>query len=318
MEGTTRRPARRAKPQTADSRPGAIAARRAPTVIVATAAALLSSALALLVPVLPGAGLAAAHASNCAYGSPLQASGRNGVRQGVCGVHRGRLHKTSPPPPAQRTLTVSTSGPGTVSGPGINCPGDCSQTYSDGASVTLSASVTDGSSFRGWTGACSGSGTCQLTMGFDQSVGAAFDSGSPPPPPPPPPGDSCGWGILDATTLPGACWRPYSDSSPWNTPILGGTPTQSDSARLVANLGSPAAGQSKFGDPDLETSNQPVYWSVASGADPMVTVECTDYGRACPVQGLQVPLAPGAALEPGRRLERLWLRPTGVRGHDHR
>jgi hypothetical protein len=131
-------------------------------------------------------------------------------------------------------------------------------------------------------------------MGSDQSVSAGFDSGSPPPPPPPP-GDSCGWGILDATNLPGACWRPYSNSSPWNAPIPDGTPTQADSARLVANLGSPAAGQSKFGDPDLETSNQPVYWSGAGGADPMVTVECTDYGRACPVQGLQVPLPPGAA-----------------------
>jgi hypothetical protein len=61
-----------------------------------------------------------------------------------------------------------------VTGPGISCPGDCSQVYADGTSVTLSASFAGGSSFGGWSGACSGTGACQLTMSADKAVGAAF------------------------------------------------------------------------------------------------------------------------------------------------
>src|SRR5215208_775948 len=58
--------------------------------------------------------------------------------------------------PTQRTLTVtppSGSGAGTITGTGINCPGDCSQTYTDGTAVTLSANPAAGSIFGGWGGA---------------------------------------------------------------------------------------------------------------------------------------------------------------------
>ena len=43
--------------------------------------------------------------------------------------------------PAQRTLTVQTqgAGAGTVTGPGISCPGDCTETYPDGQPVILTA-----------------------------------------------------------------------------------------------------------------------------------------------------------------------------------
>ena len=73
-----------------------------------------------------------------------------------------------------RTLTVSVSGPGTVSGPGISCPGDCTQAYADAAAVSLTATSAGGSDFAGWTGSCSGNGPCNLTMSGDRAVTATF------------------------------------------------------------------------------------------------------------------------------------------------
>jgi hypothetical protein len=87
----------------------------------------------------------------------------------------------SPPPPPPRTLTVQLQGlgAGTVTGPGISCPGDCTETYTEGQQVTLAASPSAGSSFAGWGGDCSGTGGCQLTMDADKQASASFD---PPPP----------------------------------------------------------------------------------------------------------------------------------------
>ena len=48
------------------------------------------------------------------------------------------LDASPPPPPPQRTLAVQTqgAGTGTVTGPGISCPGDCTETYADGQQVS--------------------------------------------------------------------------------------------------------------------------------------------------------------------------------------
>jgi len=77
------------------------------------------------------------------------------------------------------SLTVSKSGAGTgtvTSSPaGINCGDDCSETYNQGTSVTLTARPASGSTFGGWSGACSGTGTCTVTMNAAMSVTATFD-----------------------------------------------------------------------------------------------------------------------------------------------
>jgi hypothetical protein len=66
------------------------------------------------------------------------------------------------------------TGSGTITGTGINCPGDCSETYADGTAVTLSANAAAGSTFAGWGGACTGTGPCQLTMNADKTVSSSF------------------------------------------------------------------------------------------------------------------------------------------------
>ena len=77
---------------------------------------------------------------------------------------------------AYSTLTVTTSGNGVVTSTDgyINCPGTCSHKYLDNTQVTLSATPASGWAFTGWSGACSGTGSCQINMTQDQSVSAAF------------------------------------------------------------------------------------------------------------------------------------------------
>jgi hypothetical protein len=82
----------------------------------------------------------------------------------------------------QPTLTVvkTGAGTGTVTAPGgIDCGAACSATYDSGASTTLTAKPAVGSTFAGWSGAtCSGTGSCQVTIGSDTTVTATFDVNS--------------------------------------------------------------------------------------------------------------------------------------------
>jgi hypothetical protein len=87
-------------------------------------------------------------------------------------------------------LVVSGSGTGsgtvTSSPAGINCTvsggianGACSFSFAENAAVTLTAAATGGGSFSGWSGACAGTGTCQVTMSAPRAVTASFTA--PPP-----------------------------------------------------------------------------------------------------------------------------------------
>ena len=71
-------------------------------------------------------------------------------------------------------LTTSVTGTGSITGTGINCPGDCSEIFTHGAMVTLTAAPGTGYSFSGWGGACSGTGSCTVTMDSAKSVSATF------------------------------------------------------------------------------------------------------------------------------------------------
>jgi hypothetical protein len=83
------------------------------------------------------------------------------------------------------TVSLGGTGTGTVSGGGIACPGSCSSSYPSGTSVTLTAQAAAGSTFAGWSGACTGTGTCELQMDTDRAVTATFTATPPAPPPKP-------------------------------------------------------------------------------------------------------------------------------------
>ncbi len=76
------------------------------------------------------------------------------------------------------TLTVAKAGSGSglvASTPaGISCGATCSAEFADGASVGLTPTPDEGSTFAGWSGACTGTGACTVTMSGDQSVTATF------------------------------------------------------------------------------------------------------------------------------------------------
>jgi hypothetical protein len=65
-------------------------------------------------------------------------------------------------------LTTSTAGTGSgvISPPGGN--------YASGTAVTLTATPAAGSTFTGWSGACTGTGSCVVTMNSNKAVTATF------------------------------------------------------------------------------------------------------------------------------------------------
>jgi len=78
------------------------------------------------------------------------------------------------------TLSVNKAGAGagsvTSSPAGISCGADCSEPYTSGTTVTLTATANAGSLFAGWSGCNAVSGaTCSVTMSAARSVTATFN-----------------------------------------------------------------------------------------------------------------------------------------------
>jgi hypothetical protein len=89
----------------------------------------------------------------------------------------------SGPPPTTSTLSLSIAGTGTVSlSPAFQSGGtcanpataSCSAIYLVSDNVTLAATAPSGWTFSGWSGDCTGSGSCALAMSANHSVTATF------------------------------------------------------------------------------------------------------------------------------------------------
>jgi hypothetical protein len=109
----------------------------------------------------------------------------------------------------------------------------------------------------------------------------------------PTPTPSCA-GPFSASNLPGACWRPYSAASPFNTP-LASRQAAADSQQVVGRtMGFGQMDKISGGVADTEDDwSHPIYFSEAS--DPLFTVHCT-YSSSwgpCEVEGasLRIPNA---------------------------
>jgi PKD repeat protein len=81
-------------------------------------------------------------------------------------------------------LIVSKEGTGSgevsSSPAGINCGDSCQASFDAGTAVTLTATPASGSIFTGWSGDCSGTGSCELTVDQGRSVTATFALNTPP------------------------------------------------------------------------------------------------------------------------------------------
>jgi Bacterial Ig domain/Divergent InlB B-repeat domain/RTX calcium-binding nonapeptide repeat (4 copies) len=95
------------------------------------------------------------------------------------------------------TLTLEKTGNGRIlSTPArIDCGASCGADFVTGSTVTLLAHPDPGWTFPGWTGACSGTSPCTVTMDAARSVGADFL------PPPPIPGESANLALAGGTVL---------------------------------------------------------------------------------------------------------------------
>ncbi len=80
--------------------------------------------------------------------------------------------------PTIYNLTTTVSGAGSVSGDGVSCGygvgSSCVKSLNSGTEVTLSASPYSGYTFSGWSGACSGTGSCSIKLDSNKSVSAVF------------------------------------------------------------------------------------------------------------------------------------------------
>ena len=100
------------------------------------------------------------------------------INNGSCGSVTTRYSSPAVLDIASSTyvLSILNAGNGTIasSPSGINCGSTCSASFSSGASVMLTATPNSGYIFSGWSGACSGTGACAVTMNSSQSVTATF------------------------------------------------------------------------------------------------------------------------------------------------
>ncbi|ADR35745.1 hypothetical protein Ocepr_0285 [Oceanithermus profundus DSM 14977] len=80
----------------------------------------------------------------------------------------------------QSTLELSFSGSGSgkvrITPPDVEFTAGTTQSYAAGTQVTLTATPDAGSTFLGWSGDCSGSGSCVLTLDTDKRVTASFST----------------------------------------------------------------------------------------------------------------------------------------------
>jgi hypothetical protein len=76
----------------------------------------------------------------------------------------------------QAPLPLTVSGTGSVAAdvPGLTCSASCTTTWNNGQQVALTAAPAAGAKLVRWGGACSGSGTCSVSVGPGVAVSALF------------------------------------------------------------------------------------------------------------------------------------------------
>jgi hypothetical protein len=114
---------------------------------------------------------------------PIQVDASNGTLPDA--EQSFTLTVQAPPvdPTHQVMVDLIGDGAGTVTTAtgAFSCPPACSQSFAAGTQVRLTADPAPGSSFAGWSGGCTGTATCQLTLAADTTLVAKFEKTAPMP-----------------------------------------------------------------------------------------------------------------------------------------
>ncbi|MFZ0403182.1 MAG: hypothetical protein WAL03_19080, partial [Pseudolabrys sp.] len=94
----------------------------------------------------------------------------------VADVGAGDVKVYDTPPQHVVSVSITGGGGGSVTSDvvGISCGPTCSDHFDDGTVLTLTAMPAAHSMFTGWSGDCSGTAPCQITVGSDTNVTANF------------------------------------------------------------------------------------------------------------------------------------------------
>ena len=166
-------------------------------------------------------------------------------------------------PGGNYTLSVTKMGSGggtvTSSPSGINCGSSCAANFSSGTSVSLSAAPASGSTFGGWSGACSGTGSCTVSMTAARNVTATFNTSSS--------GGTCANAITftnntgNFNTAGAVCYRTNATINGWGCSNFDGrTLTVGGQARSCGQL------------PLTRSSDGYYYFSVTAGTYPWASI----------------------------------------------
>lgn len=107
---------------------------------------------------------------HCHSGAPVACQNRTFANQAAMLASGCRTATTTT---YSLIVLQSGSGKGTVtsSPTGISCGNTCTESFDSRTSVTLTPTASTGSTFAGWSGDCTGTGTCSLTMSTRSSMG---------------------------------------------------------------------------------------------------------------------------------------------------
>jgi hypothetical protein len=93
------------------------------------------------------------------------------------GAQMAALNLDQPAPSVRLSVSLAGAGGGAVASDvgGIDCGAACSASVPSGTLVTLAATPAAGSFFTGWSGGCSGTAPCAVTLTAATSVTASFE-----------------------------------------------------------------------------------------------------------------------------------------------